>query len=81
MPEWHAICSQGQEFRPVQLKMSAQLGGMAVLLCNDRGGTFGAPDVLEAALDSVKVEHALDRRFSDRPPDQVTAPQHLDGYD
>ena len=61
-------------FRPVHLKLSAQLAGAAVLLCNDRGGTFGAPDVLEVALDRVSVDHALDRRFSDRPPDQVGAP-------
>lgn len=55
----------------MQLKLSGQLKGAAVLLCNDRGGSFGAPDVLEVILDQVALEHALDARFSDRPPDQV----------
>lgn len=62
---------QEAEFRPLLLKMKTEAGAIAVLLCNDRSGSFGAPDVLEAALDRVSVRYSMERRLSDRPPDQA----------
>jgi len=57
----------------VRVRVAAELAGLALLLCTDKGGTFGAPDVMEVALDRIRLDHALDQRFSDRPPDQVGA--------
>lgn len=62
---------QDRTFRPVRVRVAAEAAGAALLLCMDRPGSFGAPDVVEVALDRIRLDHALDARFSDRPPDQV----------
>ena len=68
----HSVCRrQDANFRPVRLRLGAEAAGAALLLCADRGGSFGAPDVAEVALDRITLDAAVDRRFSDRPPDQV----------
>lgn len=62
---------QDSNFRPVRMRIAADVAGASLLLCTDRVGSFGAPDVVEVALDRIRLDHALDARFSDRPPDQV----------
>lgn len=62
---------QDQDFRPVRMRLAAEAAGASLLLCTDRPGSFGAPDVVEVALDRIALDHSLDARFSDRPPDQV----------
>ena len=38
---------ESADFRPQHFTMSASMIGAALVLCNDRPETFGAPDVLE----------------------------------
>ena len=62
---------QDRDFRPLRMRLAAEAAGISLLLCTDRPGSFGAPDVVEVALDRIALDHSLDARFSDRPPDQV----------
>ena len=55
----------------MRMRLAAEAAGVSLLLCTDRPGSFGAPDVVEVALDRIALDHSLDARFSDRPPDQV----------
>jgi hypothetical protein len=60
-----------EEFRPLLLKLKVDAGAIALLLCHDRSGSFGAPDVLEVSLDRLSAKYSMECRLSDRPPDQV----------
>ena len=42
-----APSQESADFRPQHFTMSASMIGAALVLCNDRPETFGAPDVLE----------------------------------
>ena len=44
---------ESADFRPQHFTMSASMIGAALVLCNDRPETFGAPDVLEVPLDNT----------------------------
>ena len=44
---------ESADFRPQHFTMSASMIGAALVLCNDRPETFGAPDVLEVCLETV----------------------------
>lgn len=63
----------GAEFRPSKMTLSSSVAGVALVLCNDRPETFGAPDVLELCGDRLSFQLCTDRQFPDRPPDQVHA--------
>ena len=47
------------------------MAGVALVLCNDRPETFGAPDVLEVCGDRLQLQLCSERQFSDRPANQV----------
>ena len=61
------------DFRPSQMTLSAKVAGVALVLCNDRRETFGAPDVLEVCSDRLSLQLCTERQFPDRPPNQVRA--------
>lgn len=58
-------------FRPSKLTMEAGMQSIAVVLCNDKPQTFGAPDVLQLSTHRVIVQWSQDTQFPDRPPNQV----------
>ena len=60
------------DFRPSRTTLSASVVGMALVLCNDRAETFGAPDVLEICADRLSLQLCTDRQIPDRPPNQAS---------
>ena len=58
-------------FRQSKLKLEAALQSIAVVLCNDKPQTFGAPDVLQLSTHQLIVQWTQDTEFPDRPPNQV----------
>ena len=66
-----AVQERTAGFRPSKLKMEAALQSIAVVLCNDKPQTFGAPDVLQLSTHHVLVHWSQDTQLPDRPPNQV----------
>lgn len=66
------------EFRPTAIHMDGTIQGLALVLCNDKPQTFGAPDVLRLSIDQLALKYVVDQRFHDRPADQVPHPWLID---
>lgn len=66
-----AVQDRTPGFRPSKMQMDAALQSIAVVLCNDKPQTFGAPDVLQLSTHQVLVHFAQDTEFPDRPPNQA----------
>lgn len=58
-------------FRPSGLKISAFFERIAVVLCNDKAETFGAPDVLHLCLSDGEVSLDTASLLPDRRPNAV----------
>jgi len=71
------LCLQeeaARAFRPSVFHMDGSVQTVSLVLCNDKPQTFGAPDVLRLSVDQLTVKYVMERRFHDRPPDQVPPP-------
>lgn len=51
-------------FRPCIFEVDVRLGQMSVLLCNDKVNSHGAPDVLQASLEQLRMQFATVQRSS-----------------
>jgi len=60
-----------QDFRPKGLKMAASFERLALVLCNDKPETFGAPDVLHVSLSDGECALDTASLLPDRPPNAV----------
>lgn len=59
------------DFRPNGLKVSASFERLAIVLCNDKPETFGAPDVLNICLSDGEGALDMASLLPDRPPNAV----------
>lgn len=60
-----------KEFRPSGVQMSASFERLALVLCNDKPETFGAPDVLNLCLSDGEASLDMASLLPDRPPNAV----------
>ena len=60
-----------QDFRPKGLKLAASFERLALVLCNDKPETFGAPDVLNVSLSDGECALDTASLLPDRPPNAV----------
>jgi hypothetical protein len=58
-------------FRPHGLKISASFERLALVLCNDKPETFGAPDVLHISISDGEATLDMASLLPDRPPNAV----------
>ena len=58
-------------FRPHGLKISASFERLALVLCNDKPETFGAPDVLHFSISDGEATLDMASLLPDRPPNAV----------
>ena len=58
-------------FQPSTTEVEATVQSAAVVLCNDKPQTFGAPDVLQVTASRMSAHYTTSMFFSDRPPNQA----------
>ena len=59
------------DFRPNGVQMSISFERLALVLCNDKPETFGAPDVLNLCLSDGEASLDMASLVPDRPPNSV----------
>ena len=58
-------------FQSSTTEVEATIQNAAVVLCNDKPQTFGAPDVLQVTAGQVSAQYTMSSFFPDRPPNQA----------
>ena len=58
-------------FQSSATEVEATVQNAAVVLCNDKPQTFGAPDVLQVTAGRVSARYTTSMFFPDRPPNQA----------
>ena len=51
--------------------IEATIQKAAIVLCNDKPQTFGAPDVLQVTASQASAQYTMSMFFPDRPPNQA----------
>ena len=59
------------DFQSSTTEVEATLQSAAVVLCNDKPQTFGAPDVLQVTASRASAHFTTTMFFPDRPPNQA----------
>lgn len=62
---------RAQPFRPASLQVTGALQTAALVLCNDKPETFGAPDVLQYSLCGASVAYDAATLLPDRPANKA----------
>ena len=62
-------------WQPAALEVMARMRSAALVLCNDKLQTYGAPDVLQLAVSELAAAFAREAVLADRPPNQARAPR------
>lgn len=60
-----------KSFRPHSLQIAATMESAAMVLCNDKPETFGAPDVLQVSLTEASLVYDAATLLPDRPANKV----------
>lgn len=58
-------------FQSSTTEIEATVQSAALVLCNDKPQTFGAPDVLQVTASRMSAHYTTSMFFSDRPPNQA----------
>ncbi len=58
-------------WQPAALEVTASVRSAALVLCNDKPQTYGAPDVLQFAISDLAAAFSRDAALADRPPNQA----------
>ena len=58
-------------FQSSTMEIEATIQNAAVVLCNDKPQTFGAPDVLQVTASQASGQYTMSMFFPDRPPNQA----------
>ena len=53
------------------MAVDVRVKSLAVVLCDDKPKSYGAPDVLTAAIERLGVQYSLDKRYFDHLPEQT----------
>ncbi|GFR40085.1 hypothetical protein Agub_g633, partial [Astrephomene gubernaculifera] len=57
-------------FRPSTMYVDVHVKSLAFVLCDDKPKSYGAPDVLTAAMERLALQYATEKRFCDHAPEQ-----------
>ena len=60
------------DFQSSTTEVEATIQTAAVVLCNDKPQTFGAPDVLQITASRASAHYTTTMFFPDRPPNQAS---------
>ena len=52
----------GWDFRPYISEVDAKVTNVSIILCNDKETSHGAPDVLQANVESLNFHHLVAKR-------------------
>ncbi len=58
-------------FQSSTTEVEATIQNAALVLCNDKPQTFGAPDVLQVTASQASAQYTMSMFFPDRPPNQA----------
>lgn len=58
-------------FQSSTTEIEATIQNAAIVLCNDKPQTFGAPDVLQVTASQASAQYTMSMFFPDRPPNQA----------
>lgn len=58
-------------FQSSTTTVEATIQKAAIVLCNDKPQTFGAPDVLQVTASQATAQYTMSMFFADRPPNQA----------
>ena len=67
----HVVLQMLDGFQSSATEIEATVQNAAVVLCNDKPQTFGAPDVLQVTASRVSAHYTTSMFFPDRPPNQA----------
>ncbi|KXZ47067.1 hypothetical protein GPECTOR_38g304 [Gonium pectorale] len=57
-------------FRPSSTALDVDVKSLAIVLCDDKPKSYGAPDILTAAAERLVLQYTTDKRYLDHMPEQ-----------
>ncbi|GLC63393.1 hypothetical protein PLESTF_000031500 [Pleodorina starrii] len=57
-------------FRPSSTSINASIKSLGIVLCDDKPKSYGAPDVLTAAMEQMAIQYSVEKRYPDHLPEQ-----------